>query len=212
MGSLTITTIKFPVKGNAETDDLINLGAARYAVVMSVLNFPNVRHAAAVRRCLPPPETEALQSLPRVDYRDAFEIRVAPGSGADPVAWAQAVFDLRSRTTGPLLRTIALGLGATPVSRSPSAAFEGMHMGGRVWGVEIVSQTSNAVCAEMLTRLGLVQLVVFVDADARRPRLVLATFIAFSGPLGRTAFELAVGPAHRRVVPLLLAHAVATRP
>jgi hypothetical protein len=175
---------------------------------MSVLNFPNVRHESAAR-CEVPAAAMAAQSLPRVDYADAFEAGLPDGAGGDAVAWSRAIFDKRSPAVALLLGAIGFGLGAT--APSPESAVGVVRIGSRSLGFNVWRQADDAAGIEMLTWLGLVQIVITVDADPPRPRVVLSTFIAFSGPRGRAAFTHVVGPAHRRVVPLLMARAMAAR-
>ncbi|HEX6488761.1 MAG TPA: hypothetical protein VF137_07815 [Candidatus Dormibacteraeota bacterium] len=167
---------------------------------MNVLNIANVRHDRSAWAVPVPLLAQELQTLPKVDYADAFEVQLPASTPRDPERWARAIFDLGSPLVGTLIRAIALALGARPSAST----------GARVRGFNVAARSAEGVCLESLTRVGLVQLVVAIETRGQGARLSLSTFIAYSGPAGRAAFERVVGNGHRHAVPLLLEHAAAS--
>src|SRR5437588_323690 len=132
-------------------------------------------------RCPVPAAAAKLQSLPRVDYADAFRVDLPYAAWHDAESWTRVAFDMNAPSVGLLIRAIGLITAATPPSMRRQERVEGFRIGRRTWGFEVGYQSPEAVVLETVMWLALVQIVVMVTPSQPYPQLVMATFIDFRG-------------------------------
>lgn len=172
--------------------------------VVAVQKTQNVQLARNAERCPVPPAAQALQSLDRVDYADAFHATLPAGLPFDAEGCARAALE------GAWPGAHALGAdGAPALPIKLWWALVGWRRAPRVSrrliaGWKIGHKERNAIRLEASPRWGKAQIVsALVPAPAGGSQFVVATFLRFHGWIGRAAF-LVIGPCHRRAVPFLL--------
>ena len=154
---------------------------------------------------MPDPARE-LQSLPRVDYADAFRVALPEADAREAENWARAALEGSWASTASRARLrIRLWWAVVAWNLHPALSPD------RVAGWRVVSRSRTSICIEAAARWGRAQIVFLVVPSDDGKQLVMTTFAMFGGWPGRAYFTLLIGPAHRRVAPQLVARA-ATNP
>jgi hypothetical protein len=152
-----------------------------------------------VRRITVPPTAQALSTLSRIDYADAFLVETGPLQDRTGEQWARAILEAAPIFMRRSLRwgwfALGLKLGS---SRSD----------GSVLGWEIRHSTAEFALLGARSRLGMPAELLF---KPQQDTLLFATFMQQSNPMVR-AIWAGVAPHHLRVVPFLLEQAARAQP
>jgi hypothetical protein len=147
-----------------------------------------------VRQVAVPPGVQALSTLPRVDYADAFVAEIDSAQIRTGEQWARAIFEGAPAATRRALRWgwLALGLQLGP-TRSERLVF----------GWEVRRSASEFALLGVRSRFGVAAEVLC----QRQPQSVLfASFVHQENAIGRAVCAV-VAPVHRQAVRHLLAQA-----
>ncbi len=139
------------------------------------------------------PAAGALSVLPRVDFADAFAVRLRPGMSTDPAVWASAIFDDPPGRVRSLLAAREAVVGLIGIERAGRSAFA------------VRSRTATEAVAGTNARHLDFRAVVTVEPT----RVVLTTVVRLHNRRGRAYFAL-VRRIHPAVVAAMLTRA-ATR-
>jgi hypothetical protein len=157
---------------------------------------------------VPVPASLAARAFTRVDYADAYRVRL-PGSGPHTIdavtqaavgvapGWAVALMQVRDVIAG------ALGLKTARSFRRPAAGPRVLRPGDRLEIFRVYARRDDEILLGEDDRHLDFRVSVLIQRDGQQAWVLVATVVRFNSWLGR-AYFLPVRPFHRLLLPALL--------